>query len=109
MLQVYSAVTTLWEENKIVVFVNSLEQIFVTKHLSVKLRGIEKFYKPDHHVLLEEKELVNLKIAENLVNLAGLYSKILLNHTLLYFKPSNFSNGEVTLMDHFKNTGRLQK
>ncbi len=52
MLQIYSAVTILWEETKTLLYVNTMRNIYVTKNLTVKLRGVDRFYKPEHYVLL---------------------------------------------------------
>ncbi len=59
LLQIYSGVNILWEECKVIMFANSFNKIFVTKNLGVKLRGIKDVYKPEQHVILENKALIN--------------------------------------------------
>jgi hypothetical protein len=88
LLQVTTGVEVLWQEGSIVYFPHDLRKIYVTKNLSVKLRGLGHYWKPEKHILLEDKRLVNWNITQSLLNLTQLYSRLFFNRLPIYIKPS---------------------
>lgn len=69
LVQIYSAIQTLWEEKNIILFVRNMKKIFVTKNLTVKIRNLHNYSKVEKHIMLEEKSFVNSKLIENFLNM----------------------------------------
>ena len=69
LVQICSAIQTLWEEKNIILFVRNMKKIFVTKNLTVKIRNLHNYSKVEKHIMLEEKSFVNSKLIENFLNM----------------------------------------
>lgn len=90
MIQIFTFVNVLWEENELVFLLNNIENVFLTKKLCVKMRGLDDFFKSDKQMVWEDFDLVNRKRSESILNLSDLYSKLFYNRYLHYIRPIAF-------------------
>ncbi len=108
LLQICTAVYTLWEEKNIILYVKNVNRIFVTKNLTIKIRNLSQHCKVEPYMMLEDKTAVNRKLVDNFLNLSEIYFMIFLRHNISFARPSSASNSEMQFSKYSKSATILK-
>lgn len=105
LVQIYTFVNVLWEENEMVFMVDDLKHVLITKKLGVKMKFIENFFKSQKQMIWEHKDALNEKRSECILNLSSLFFKLFYRFNLLYTRPKIQTSNSSLLVEECKLNG----
>ena len=105
LIQIYTFVNVMWEENELIFSMDNLKNILITKKLGIKVRGLENFFKSDKQMAWEDFDIINQKRSESIINLSSLFFKLFYRVDILYARPKTIGSPINTLFDDSKLNG----